>query len=189
MTSISSTQSTSGLSQAWGTGQSRGRGGPKQLEKDLQNFLQTQGVSEEGQKEILDEIKSAIESSLAGNARPDPVAVKDIVQGVLEKHGINGTSLLQNLQAPSSGPRGKEKSEDQNSDLFLEFLTKEIDKQREKQKAEKSENRVATPQEPPPEIPFDGEGLFGNSGDPNRSSPYGSLAELVGSSSTFSVLA
>jgi|GEM_PF-3009650 hypothetical protein len=106
MSSISSVSGSSYIRQSQGT---QGRhGNPAQrLEKDLTAFLNDQGVSAEDQKSILSEIKEGLSSAASSGGRPDPSKFQEIVQKVLDDHGLKGSDFIDSLPTPPTRPSGE----------------------------------------------------------------------------------
>lgn len=76
----------------------------QRLEKDLTAFLNDRGVSAEDQKAILAEIKEGLSSASSSGGRPDPSTFKEIVQSVLDDHGLKGTDFIDSLPTPPARP-------------------------------------------------------------------------------------
>lgn len=103
MSSISSVSGSSYVRQANGS-HGRHSSPAQRLEKDLTAFLNDQGVSAEDQKSILAEIKEGFSSATSSGGRPDPTTFKEIVQNVLDDHGLKGTDFIDSLPTPPARP-------------------------------------------------------------------------------------
>jgi len=102
MSSISSIGSSSYAQRLQGVAGQRNSGPAQQLEKDLASFLEAAGIGADEQKAIKSEIKEAISSTISGVGRPNPAAVKKIVQSVLEEHGLKGADFTSTLPTPQT---------------------------------------------------------------------------------------
>ena len=85
--------------------QSSHHGGPaKKFDANLTSFLQSKGVSADEQKSIKSDLVDAIKSTLSSGTTPDPTSIQKTIEGVLDKHGVDGSEFVNNLpQPPSSG--------------------------------------------------------------------------------------
>lgn len=219
MSSISSVSSSFSTSATSGSSRSNKRNGPKQFENDLQSFLTTQGVSASDQKSILTEIQDALKSQLSSGSRPDPAKLKDTVSGVLSNHGIDASGFISQLPDPLAGgpggpgglrglrglrglggpggPRGNKKPGDADANQsFLDFLTKELDKELKKRNAASSSNatdatNASTATNPTNATPAAASSTTSNQFNfgSGSNSPYSSLSQLLGSLSTFNAVA
>jgi hypothetical protein len=137
MSSISSVGGSSFGSQVHKS--KRGESPENGLQRDLTDFLTTQGVSAADQKSILSEIKGAIQESIGSGGRPDPKAIQAKVNDVLEQHGIKGSDFAKQFP-PLAGPKGGKAVDpssgstkaDENDSIqqLLEVLNKQAEKNR-----------------------------------------------------------
>ena len=97
MSSVSSFGSSSYTQRSLNVGGQRNGGPVQRLENELASFLEAGGIGADEQKAIKSEIKEAIASSIRESGRPDPSAFKEIVQGVLDKHGLKGEDFTSTL--------------------------------------------------------------------------------------------
>jgi hypothetical protein len=102
MSSVSSIGSSSYAQRPQSIGGQRNGGPAQQLERDLTSFLEAAGIGADEQKAIKSEIKKAIASTISGTGRPDPSAVKKIVQSVLEEHDLKGEDFTNALPTPAT---------------------------------------------------------------------------------------
>jgi hypothetical protein len=108
MGAISSTACGCGVHSSQNASSQRSGTHGKKLEKDLTDFLQGLGVSQQEQTAIQSEIKDALQANGKANGRPDFSKLKDSIKSVLDKHGIDGSKFTQSLPAPPQGAGANE---------------------------------------------------------------------------------
>ena len=74
---------------------------PKQrFEKELDSFLQSQGLSAEQQTQVKQDLKQAVQANFQSGFQPGQI--KNTVQGVLDQHGLDGKSFTSKLPSPGA---------------------------------------------------------------------------------------
>lgn len=101
----------------------------QRVESQLVKSLTEAGVSEETIEAIKSELQTAIEQEMAaGNFPPDPEQMKETVDAIFEKHGLEASDFLGRTSPKSAdghGLPGKGQSGADVKDTLLELLGKQ----------------------------------------------------------------
>jgi hypothetical protein len=110
----------------------RSSGPAKAIEQEFSSYLQGQGLSDSQQASIKDELRHAIQSTLTSGSRPDPGKLKSTIQGVLDKHGVDGKAFTDKITSPRSSIEGLSNvggpSKVDNLSQLLEILGEQSEK-------------------------------------------------------------
>jgi hypothetical protein len=122
----------------------RSAGPVKAFDKELTSYLQEQGLSDDQQASIKGELRQAIQSTLTSGSRPEPGKLKSTIQGVLDKHGVDGKAFIDKIPTPTSGAIGVgnigETSKDDNLSELLELLGEQVENSRQASRQSQSQD-------------------------------------------------
>jgi hypothetical protein len=76
-------------------------GMPEKMQAELDQSLESAGVDLETREALAADLEQAFEEQFASGSPPDPAAMKEIVDGIFEKYGLNAEDFV-----PQGGPPG-----------------------------------------------------------------------------------
>ena len=135
MSSVSSLGGSFGGSNINGA-QSNRLGGPaKKIEKELNSFLDSKGLSAEQQASIKSDLQESIQASLRSGGPPNPAKIQESIKGVFEKHGLDGAEFTSKLPSIGDGRPGGDGSVKNSAETdYLESLLEMLDERAAKSK-------------------------------------------------------
>lgn len=100
-----------------------------QRDQQLNDTLAAAGVDESTASAIKSELDAVFEASFAeGEGRPDSASIKEAVDGVFEKYGLNASDILRKPNGPPPGGRpapdasNSESAEDDQYEDLLQII-------------------------------------------------------------------
>ena len=97
-----------------------------QRDQHLSDALAAGGVDESTAAAIKTELNAVIEASFTeGEGRPDPASIKEAVDGVFEKYGLEASEILRKPNGPPPGGRpapGASNSQSAEADQYEDLL-------------------------------------------------------------------
>jgi hypothetical protein len=97
----------------------------ERMQGKLDEQLSSAGVSEETRNALLADLSAQIEGQMSSDSMRDPVAMKEAVTGIFEKHGLNAEDFIPQgppMIAGKVGPMGGGGTQFESLQTLLESL-------------------------------------------------------------------